>query len=80
MTDYDRVLDRLRHHTRQVVPEVPADDIVPERTLAELGCNSIDRADILTMTMEDLGLAVSVSEFHQGQRLDELASVMARHL
>ncbi|OKJ85059.1 phosphopantetheine-binding protein [Streptomyces sp. CB01883] len=70
----------LRRTTLEIVPEVDPALFTPDRTLSDLGCNSIDRADIVTLTMEELGVVVPVHEFHQGLDIGTLAAVMRKRL
>ncbi|WP_432027710.1 phosphopantetheine-binding protein [Streptomyces sp. 1222.5] len=78
--DEERVLAVLRRTTLEIVPEVDPARFTPDRTLSDLGCNSIDRADIVTLTMEELGIVVPVHEFHQGLDIGTLAAVMRKRL
>ncbi|MEU6445059.1 phosphopantetheine-binding protein [Streptomyces sp. NPDC047046] len=76
----ERVLAVLRRTTLEIVPEVEPASFTPERTLSDLGCNSIDRAEIVTLTMEELDIAVPVHEFHQGMAIGTLAALMRKRL
>ncbi|EDY45093.1 phosphopantetheine-binding protein [Streptomyces sp. SPB074] len=76
----ERVLAVLRRTTLEIVPEVAPNSFTPERTLSDLGCNSIDRAEIVTLTMEELDIAVPVHEFHQGMDIGTLAALMRKQL
>ncbi|WP_462186295.1 MULTISPECIES: phosphopantetheine-binding protein [unclassified Frankia] len=81
MTELDgdedrRVFEALRRIALEVVPELPESGFTWDRTLSELGCNSIDRAEIVTLTMEELGITVPVHEFHQGHDIGALVRVM----
>ncbi|WP_432090952.1 phosphopantetheine-binding protein [Streptomyces sp. NRRL F-5630] len=76
----ERVLAVLRRTTLEIVPEVEPASFTPERTLSDLGCNSIDRAEIVTLTMEELDIAVPVHEFHQGMDIGTLAALMRKRL
>ncbi|WP_432160383.1 phosphopantetheine-binding protein [Streptomyces sp. NRRL F-5630] len=76
----ERVLAVLRRTTLEIVPEVEPASFTPERTLSDLGCNSIDRAEIVTLTMEELDIAVPVHEFHQGMDIGTLATLMRKRL
>jgi polyketide biosynthesis acyl carrier protein len=62
-----------------VVPEVPEDAIVPGCTLSELGLNSIDRVEVVTLTMEELAISVPVHEFHREATIEALVGVLRRH-
>lgn len=77
--DEDRVYETLRRNALQVVPELEESGFAPDRTLSQLGCNSIDRAEIVVMTMEELGIAVPVHEFDQSHDIATLVRVMRTH-
>ncbi|GAA4826168.1 phosphopantetheine-binding protein [Streptomyces ziwulingensis] len=76
----ERVLALLRRVTLEIVPEVEPARFTPDRTLSDLGCNSIDRAEIVTLAMEELDVAVPVHEFHQGMDIATLAAVLRKRL
>ncbi|NQF16921.1 acyl carrier protein [Brevibacillus sp. HB1.3] len=40
----------------EIVPELEGRELRPEDRLSDLGLNSIDRADLISMVMEDLSL------------------------
>lgn len=75
-----RVFTRIRENLLAVVPEVDPVAFAPEADLANLGANSIDRADIVAMTMEDLGVTVPVTEFAEVRDVGTLAALLRRHL
>jgi polyketide biosynthesis acyl carrier protein len=77
--DDERVFAAVRRSVLEVVPEVDPRAIAWDRTLDDLGCNSIDRADIVTMTMADLAITVPVQEFRQGQDIRSLVSLFRRY-
>jgi polyketide biosynthesis acyl carrier protein len=70
----------IRASAVEIVPEIDPDDVQPHHSLAELGCNSIDRADIMAMTMEELGVAVPITELADLRDVGALAQVLRRHL
>jgi polyketide biosynthesis acyl carrier protein len=71
-----RVYLTLRRNALEIVPELDESGFPLDRTLSQLGCNSIDRAEIVVMTMEDLGITVPVHEFHQSHDIATLVRVM----
>ncbi|GAB2993327.1 phosphopantetheine-binding protein [Saccharothrix stipae] len=74
---HDRhVFEALRRNAVEVVPELDEGAFTRDRTLSQLGCNSIDRAEIVTMTMEELGILVPVHEFQQGHDIGTLVRVL----
>lgn len=73
------VLDTLTHNAVKVMPELQPADLVTDTSLADLGCNSIDRADIVSMTMDELGVVVPVTELYSGQRIGELVELFVKY-
>lgn len=59
---------------------VEPDEVTPERSLAELGGNSIDRVEVTMMAMEDLGVTVPRAALAGVANLRQLTEILARHL
>jgi len=74
------VFEVVRRNTLEVLPEVPADLVRIDGTLTDLGANSIDRADIVTMSMEALGITVPIREFQAVRDIQSLVDLLRRHL
>ncbi|HEY2577787.1 MAG TPA: phosphopantetheine-binding protein [Streptosporangiaceae bacterium] len=75
----DAILAAFRRSVVAVVPEIAAAKVTLDRTLAELGCNSIDRADIVTMTMAELGIIVPVPEFGRDRTMGSLVALLRKY-
>jgi polyketide biosynthesis acyl carrier protein len=73
------ILDVLRRTVVSVVPQIDPADVTAGRTLAELGCNSVDRADIVTLAMEELGVTVPVTELGGDRDVRALVELFAAH-
>jgi polyketide biosynthesis acyl carrier protein len=78
--DERTIFEAIRRNVRVVIPEIPEDAIVLDGTLSELGLNSIDRVEVITLAMEELAIAVPVHEFHRGDTIGALVRVMRRHV
>jgi polyketide biosynthesis acyl carrier protein len=76
----DPVLAAIRRSVLVVLPDLDPELVVPGRSLTDLGCNSVDRADVVAMTMEDLDVSVPVAEFAEVRDIGTLAEVYRRHL
>ncbi|MEM7157016.1 MAG: phosphopantetheine-binding protein [Myxococcota bacterium] len=72
------ILSVLRQSLRTVLPDLSEEQLVLDRDLAELGFNSLDRADVITMTMEALGVEVPVVQFLGVKTIRELTQLFAR--
>ena len=65
---------------RRIIPGIREEDINRESMCAPIGLDSIGRAELIEMTLEDLGLSVSRFEFHIAHNLGELSDLFAREL
>ncbi len=75
-----RALRSLRTQVVTVVPEIDPDSVAPGASLTQLGCSSIERAEIVVLTMEDLGLNVPMSDLAAAQDVSSLVDVLGSHL
>src|SRR5690606_4975843 len=73
------VLAAIRRHAVAILPDLRPADIVPERTLAELGLNSVDRSEVVTNVMDDLDVYVPITEFRQAMPVGDLVGLFERH-
>jgi polyketide biosynthesis acyl carrier protein len=76
----DRVFDAVKRSVVMVVPELSPESISIEDSLADLGCTSVDRADVVALTMENLDISVPVREFEGVRNIRGLVNVLARHV
>jgi polyketide biosynthesis acyl carrier protein len=76
----DLVLDTIRRNVCVVLPDLDPALVAPDRSLTELGCNSIDRAEVVTLTMEALEISVPVAEFGPVRDIGTLAELFRRHV
>lgn len=77
--DESRELAALMRNLRTVMPHLDMREVSPAHDLAALGCNSIDRMDVVTMTMEDLGVTIPVAEFRNVQDIGSLVELLQKH-
>jgi polyketide biosynthesis acyl carrier protein len=73
----DRVREVLYQHTREVVPGLESHDFKGSDSLRALGANSVDRSEIIMMTLETLGLNVPLIDLAKAENLDQLAGLLA---
>ncbi len=79
MIDERTIFEAIRRTVLWVAPEVAPRDIMLGCTLSDLGLNSIDRAEVVVLAMEELAISVPVQEFHRGDTIAALVRVMQRH-
>lgn len=76
----DPVLLAIRRTICDVRPDIEPESITEDRTLSELGCDSVDRMDIVSMTMDDLGVSIQVGEFRKVTDIGSLAGLLRNHV
>jgi polyketide biosynthesis acyl carrier protein len=77
----DEIFNVIVQNSREVIPELEVYCFVDRDRLADLGANSIDRADIIMMTLESLSLKIPLVELGRVKDLGELADVLyEKHL
>ena len=78
--DKDEILEVVVSHIIDVLPELEGHEFQAEDGLEELGANSVDRADIIMMTMESLSLQISRIELVGAQNIGELVDIIYEKL
>lgn len=70
-----KIFEIVTSHAREVVPELEGHSFQLEQSLKDLGANSIDRSEILMMTLESLDISVPLVEF---AGVDNIAGMVER--
>ena len=74
-----QIFETVTRNIVAVLPDLAGHAFQPTDQLVELGANSVDRADIVMTTMDELGLKIPRTELASARNLGELANVLARH-
>lgn len=72
------VLDLIAHHTRETVPGLDSHQFSASDRLADLGANSVDRAEIAMLVQESLGLSLPRVELFGPRNIGELADLFVK--
>jgi len=70
------VFDLIVEHTREVIPELDGRPFELSDSLHDLGANSIDRAEIIMMTLESLSVRIPLVELANAKNIGELADLI----
>ncbi|NEQ41969.1 MAG: acyl carrier protein [Okeania sp. SIO3I5] len=76
----EKVLKLIRKYTREVAPELEEAPLEPTDSLKSLGIDSVNRAEIIMMVMEDLSLNIPRIELAGANNIGELADLFAAKL
>ena len=69
------LLDLIARHTREIVPGLDEHQFIASDRLADLGANSVDRAEIAMLVQETIGLSVPRVELFGPKNIGELADL-----
>ncbi|MDT0268351.1 acyl carrier protein [Streptomyces sp. DSM 44915] len=61
----------------EIIPDVDTSGITLEDSLRDLGANSIDRADIITDTMEQAGVSLPMVSFADAKSIGDIVRIIA---
>lgn len=75
---YDEVLHTFLNSFKEVFPEFNSKTISPQDSLRDLGANSVDRAEIIMLTLARLNLKVPLVNFAQAKNIGELIDIFHR--
>ncbi len=72
----EHVFEVVKNIIVEVLPDVELDQISIEKSLKDLGANSIDRMEIVTMSMEELDLKIPLMSFAQVGNIEGMVDVL----
>jgi len=72
----EEIFEIVKKHTCEVIPELESHTFERSDRLVELGANSIDRAEIVAMTMEALSLQIPRVELFGAKNIGDLVDVL----
>lgn len=80
VTSGEQVFAVVRDVVLEVLPDIAPAQVGIDGTLTDLGANSIDRADIVTMAQERLGIVVPPERFRAVSDIGSLVEVLRLNL
>jgi polyketide biosynthesis acyl carrier protein len=70
------IFDVINRHVRAVLPRLENHDFKLTDSLKELGANSVDRSEIIMMTLETLSVSIPLVHMAKAQNIGELAGII----
>lgn len=70
------VVTTIVENIREVIPELADQAISADQSLKELGANSVDRSEIIMMTMEALELKIPLIKVARAENIGDLADIL----
>lgn len=76
----EQVYEVVKTAIMEILPDVHSEQISIEKSLIELGANSIDRADVVIMSMEELGLKIPLKSLAHARNIEELVDILTANI
>lgn len=76
----EQVLDVLKQQVFDLFPDWEMRGLQPSDSLKDMGANSVDRAEILMLTMSALKVRAPMVEFAKAQNVGELVDIFMKKL
>jgi polyketide biosynthesis acyl carrier protein len=74
------VFELIVKHAREVMPELHTCRITPEDRLVDFGANSVDRMEIISMTLCSLSLKMPLAATLKANNVGQLAALLHERL
>jgi len=74
------LLNLIAQHTREVLPGLDGHQFIASDRLADLGANSVDRAEIAMLVQESLNISIARVELFGPKNIGELADLFLQKL
>jgi polyketide biosynthesis acyl carrier protein len=78
--DTEDIFRVVGNHVRQVLPHLEHHQLKPQDSLRQLGANSLDRSEIVMMTLESLALNVPLTAFSRAENLGDVVGILHARL
>lgn len=72
----ENVFNIITGHAREVLPSLADHQFQFTDSLRDLGANSIDRSEIVMLTLESLSLRIPLVQVAKAENIGELASLL----
>lgn len=71
------IFQLIKKNIQEIIPDVDSNAIEIQQSLKEIGADSVDRVEIISMTLEDLGLKIPLIKFAEVKNMEELTELLA---
>ncbi|KFF11201.1 phosphopantetheine-binding protein [Flavobacterium hydatis] len=73
----NQIIEQIRENLLEIIPELEGTTISNDEKLSDIGANSIDRAELIALTLEQLEKEIPRIELAGAQTINELAELIA---
>lgn len=73
----NKIVEQIRENLIEIIPELEGKTISNDERLSDIGANSIDRAELIALILEQLEKEIPRIELAGAQTINELAELIA---
>lgn len=73
----EEIFETVKSVFAEIVPDIEVSRITRQDSLRDLGANSVDRAEILTETMEQLGVSLPMVSFGKAKNIGDIVEIIS---
>ena len=73
------IFDIVKKNAVEIL-DIEPETISLEKSLTDLGANSVDRVEIITLTMEDLGIKLPFMSFATATNIEDLVDILSSNI
>ena len=78
--DRESVFQVVKKNVLEIIPDLEPSVVTIDKSLKQLGANSLDRVDVASMTMDDLNISMSMMELADVGNLADLVDIFVKKL
>lgn len=72
----EEIFEILKEQILEIIPELDLSEVTMKDSLKEIGANSVDRADIIIVTMESLDIRIPMIQFGKAANIGDIVEIM----
>lgn len=76
----DEVFEVVKRNILEILPDVAPGMVSLDKSLVDLGANSVDRMEVVTLSMEALDLKIPLMSFAKVDNIEGLVAVLLEHV
>lgn len=76
----EQVFEAVKSNVEEVLVDIDPGLITIDKSLVDLGANSVDRVEVVTMTMETLDVKIPLISFSHVSNIEDLVDVFVKAL
>ncbi|MBQ4813834.1 acyl carrier protein [Pseudoalteromonas luteoviolacea] len=74
--EQQQIFEIIVNNTKELLPELESHNFSQSDSLRDLGANSVDRSELIMMTLEEMDANIPMAQMAKANNIGELAQIM----